>query len=118
MTGGMTDGMKAPGEVLEQGTYEIIQARLREHSESLRQRLENLNAARKAVFGSIETKLLGNSRLTTEYNCIPRGALVGAGFALRPLPPAWWCCGVSVRLLICGSCRSGRGRRVRVGIWL
>ncbi|MCA9219772.1 MAG: hypothetical protein KDA71_05555, partial [Planctomycetales bacterium] len=44
---------------LESGTYEIIRNRLRQHGKELRSRLEKLNAARKDVFGTIETKLLG-----------------------------------------------------------
>ncbi len=77
----MSAETKQPVEVLEQGTYEIIQARLREQTENLRQRLDNLNSARKEVFGSIETTLLGNSRLTTEYNCKPRDMVsIGSRF--------------------------------------
>jgi hypothetical protein len=45
---------------------------LREHGVELRRRLEQLNGARKDVFGSIETRLLGTDRITTANNCTPR----------------------------------------------
>lgn len=57
---------------LEGGTYEILQNRLREHSQELKRRLAQLNDARKGVFGSIDTKLLATDRVTTEHNCVPR----------------------------------------------
>jgi len=59
-------------EQLESGTYEIIRGRLREHGKTLRTRLDQLNEARRAVFGSIETTLLGTERITTANNCTPR----------------------------------------------
>jgi hypothetical protein len=34
--------------------------------------MAKLNAARKEVFGSIDTKLLATERITTEHNCVPR----------------------------------------------
>ncbi len=58
---------------LEGGTYEIIRNRLSSQGAELRARLEKLNAARKEVFGSIDTELLGTERLTTQHNCTPRG---------------------------------------------
>lgn len=61
---------------LESGTYEIIRQRLDDAAGDLRQRLEALNASRKAVFGAIETKLIGSSRITTENNCTPRDMIV------------------------------------------
>ena len=57
---------------LEGGTYELIQRRLQKHAETLRNRLQQLNLARKEVFGAIETRLLANDRITTDHNCIPR----------------------------------------------
>lgn len=57
---------------LEQGTYEIIQNRLNKHGDDLQARLANLNAARKEVFGAVETKLLATERITTQNKCIPR----------------------------------------------
>jgi hypothetical protein len=57
---------------LEHGTYEVIRNRLRNAGEDLRRRLEQLNAARKDVFGAIETTLLATERVTTDHNCVPR----------------------------------------------
>lgn len=66
-----TESPEAP-EQLESGTYEIIRGRLREHGKTLRSRLDQLNEARREVFGSIETALLGTERITTANNCTPR----------------------------------------------
>jgi hypothetical protein len=63
---------------LEGGTYEIIRKRLETQADALRQRLTQLNAARKEVFGNIETKLIANNRIVTDNNCIPRD-MVGVG---------------------------------------
>jgi hypothetical protein len=60
------------GDQLESGAYEIIRGRLRGHGQELRKRLEQLNAARKEVFGSIDTVLLATDRITTAHHCIPR----------------------------------------------
>jgi len=62
----------APGVELQGGTYEIIRNRLNTHGQDLRERLENLNEARKDVFGSIDTALLSTERITTAHNCVPR----------------------------------------------
>jgi len=56
---------------LEEGTYEIIKNRLRKHGDDLNERLDKLNAARKEVFGSIETTLVATDRITTDNNCSP-----------------------------------------------
>ena len=60
-----------PTPQLEGGTYEILRARLQASGTDLQQRLEKLNAERKAVFGAIDTHLLGTSRITTTNNCVP-----------------------------------------------
>ena len=57
---------------LERGTYEIIRGRLEGYTDELRQRLEKLNAERRDVFGSIPTKLLSTSRISTANNCVPQ----------------------------------------------
>ncbi len=57
---------------LESGTYEILQNRLREQGKALLKGIDNLNTERKEVFGSIETKLIGSERITTENNCEAR----------------------------------------------
>ncbi|HXJ58132.1 MAG TPA: DNA repair ATPase [Verrucomicrobiae bacterium] len=62
----------APPPALDQGTYEILRARLAAHSRELQARLEKLNRARQEVFGAIETALVATERITTGNNCIPR----------------------------------------------
>ena len=57
---------------LQSGTYEIIRNRLSNHGKDLRARLDQLNEARKDVFGSIDTVLLSTERITTDHNCVPR----------------------------------------------
>lgn len=57
---------------MDSGTYEVIKNRLAAQGDDLRANLEKLNAARKDVFGSIETKLLSSERILTENNCVPR----------------------------------------------
>lgn len=57
---------------LEGGTYEIIKNRLQQQKTELQKRLNTLNDDRKNVFGSLETKLIANDRITTENNCIAR----------------------------------------------
>ena len=57
---------------LERGTYEIIRNRLSSFSADLRDRLGQLNEARKQVFGAIDTSLLGTERVSTAHNCTPR----------------------------------------------
>ncbi|MFZ5830518.1 MAG: DNA repair ATPase [Planctomycetota bacterium] len=65
-------GAPAPGGNIEHGAYEIIRNRLSAAGRELRARLKKLNAARKDVFGAIETKLLATERVTTSNNCVPR----------------------------------------------
>lgn len=57
------------------GTYEVLRGRLREASDDLRKRFEQLNAARSQVFGNIETKLRGTAHVSTNHNCVPRDLL-------------------------------------------
>lgn len=57
---------------LQGGTYEVIRNRLEGCAKDLRSRLTKLNAARKDVFGAIETKLTASERISTENNCVPR----------------------------------------------
>jgi hypothetical protein len=60
---------------LESSTYEIIRNRLTNCGKELQTRLDQLNEARKEVFGSIDTALLSTERVTTEHNCIARDML-------------------------------------------
>lgn len=68
----MKEEEKTGAPQLEGGTYEIIQSRLNTQKSDLLSRLGKLNEARKEVFGSVETKLIANNRITTENNCIAR----------------------------------------------
>ena len=61
---------------LEGGTYDIIRNRLTSQGKELRSRLAQLNDARRAVFGSIETELIETARITTEHNCVSRDMIV------------------------------------------
>lgn len=65
-------GNHPQGDQLDQGTYEIIRNRLNDHGKELRARVDQLNDARKEVFGSIEFALANTDRITTAHNCVPR----------------------------------------------
>ncbi len=66
---------------LEGGAYEIIRQRLDNQGRDLQERLNQLNEARKGVFGTIEQDLIANNRITTENNCIPRDVVpIGSYF--------------------------------------
>lgn len=57
---------------LASGTYEVLRNRLRESATDLRSRFVQLHAARSAVFGNVETRLLSTMHVTTDHHCIPR----------------------------------------------
>ena len=57
---------------LEGGAYEVIRARLDQHAAMLRERIEDLNAARQEVFGAIPTELLTTGHVATTHSCVPR----------------------------------------------
>tara|TARA_R110002096_G_scaffold276109_2_gene469936 strand:- start:374 stop:5287 length:4914 start_codon:yes stop_codon:yes gene_type:complete len=63
---------KAEETQLDAGSYEIIRERLSKENEDLRKRLVSLNEARREVFGTIETKLVGTDRISTQNNCLSR----------------------------------------------
>ncbi len=65
---------------LEGGNYEIIRKRLQQHGNDLQERLNQLNKARKEVFGAVEQQLIANNRITTENNCIPRDMIALGDF--------------------------------------
>ena len=68
----MADNSNNPTIKLEGGTYEIIRNRLLKQGEEMRNRLQQLNEARKNVFGAIETQLIANDRINTNNFCIAR----------------------------------------------
>jgi ATPase involved in DNA repair/AAA domain (dynein-related subfamily) len=57
---------------LASGTYEVLRRRLRDAAEDMRQRFDQLNQLRAAVFGNIETRLQATAHVTTDHNCVPR----------------------------------------------
>ncbi|HMP79822.1 MAG TPA: DNA repair ATPase, partial [Pirellulaceae bacterium] len=57
---------------LEQSTYEIIRNRLQQAGDNLRGKLDQLNQARRDVFGAIPTTLLSTEQVSTEHNCVAR----------------------------------------------
>ena len=66
---------------LESSTYEILQKRLQQNTQLLRERLAQLNETRKEVFGGIETALVATERIHTHNNCVPYDmASVGTRF--------------------------------------
>jgi len=61
--------------ILDSGTYEIIQNRLDEQRRELAKRLAQLNNARKEIFSSDNFELIANQRITTENNGVARGIM-------------------------------------------
>ncbi|HXV65506.1 MAG TPA: DNA repair ATPase, partial [Vicinamibacteria bacterium] len=57
---------------LERGTYEIVRDRLLAQGKTLGEKAESLNRKRLDLFGGAELAVLGNERIRTENNCIPR----------------------------------------------
>ncbi|KFA88715.1 DNA repair ATPase [Archangium violaceum] len=60
------------------GSYEVIRARLLNQAETLNAKATDLNERRKKLFGGTELTVIGNERVRTENNCIPRD-IVGVG---------------------------------------
>ena len=63
------------------GAYEVLRKRLQGLNGELTGRLEALNSRRKATFGSQESQIVGNDRIPTENNCVPRD-IIGVGHFL------------------------------------
>jgi MoxR-like ATPase len=57
---------------IEQGTYEILSARLKASGQQLAAKAATLNKRRLEVFGGYEMALLGSDRIRTDNNCVPR----------------------------------------------
>ena len=62
----------APEEKLQGGNYEVIRARLEEDARTLGTLATTLNERRKEIFGGQELIVVGNERIRTEHNCVPR----------------------------------------------
>ncbi len=68
---------------LEGGAYEVIRDRLGRHGAGLRERLEQLNADRRELFGVVENELVSTSRITTQPNSGPRDMVAGGAHRVR-----------------------------------
>ncbi|MGE0326128.1 MAG: DNA repair ATPase [Polyangiaceae bacterium] len=75
----MADDTSQDQRDLEGGSYEIIRARLVEQAKRLAQGAEALNAERRAAFGGQELAVIGNERVRTENNCVPRDIVMVEG---------------------------------------
>ena len=61
------------------GSYDVIRERLVTQAKSLAERASKLNEARVAEFGGTELAVIGNERVRTENNCLPRDILQVGG---------------------------------------
>ncbi len=75
----MADNTPQDQRDLEGGSYEVIRARLVEQAKRLAQGAEALNAERRAAFGGQELTVIGNERVRTENNCVPRDIVMVEG---------------------------------------
>lgn len=57
---------------IEGSNYDIIRKRLEDQAVELRQKTDALNATRAAKFGGTEMSVVGQERVRTEHNCLPR----------------------------------------------
>ena len=57
---------------IEQGTYEILRGRLEASAKQLTEKANGLNGQRLELFGGTEMTVIGNERIRTEHNCVPR----------------------------------------------
>ncbi|MEO0856635.1 MAG: hypothetical protein AAFY55_07240, partial [Bacteroidota bacterium] len=55
---------------LEGGTYELLRDRLAQHARTLQTRLQTLDEARRAVFGSTDLALIGTAAIATHHNAV------------------------------------------------
>lgn len=71
---------KGRGAALEGGNYEIVRARLLEKARDLASRADALNSQRTEIFGGTELTVIGNERVRTENNCVPRDVVAASGY--------------------------------------
>ena len=64
------------------GSYEVIRQRLLTQALALRERANALNEERRELFGGTELAILGNERVRTENNCVPRDIVQVQGHLL------------------------------------
>jgi hypothetical protein len=67
---------------IEQSTYEILRERLVGQAGDLRARAERLNEERLALFGGAALEVIGNERIRTENNCVPRDIVTVGDYLL------------------------------------
>ena len=65
-------GAGAVQDGLDARTYEVLRQRLADQAKELARRAETLNTRRLKAFGGTELRLVGNERIRTENNCVPR----------------------------------------------
>ena len=64
---------------IEQGTYEVIRDRLVTQGRALYDKATWLNKKRIELFGGAELTVIGNERIRTENNCVPRSIVAVGG---------------------------------------
>ena len=69
----------APAARVDGSAYDLIKARLDAQAKQLGEKVEALNARRLEVFGASQLAVLGNERVRTENNCVPRDIANVAG---------------------------------------
>ena len=68
----MENDIKEEEQALEGGAYEVLKKRISGLESELSEKLEQINEKRKAIYGGHQSKVVGNERIQTENNCIPR----------------------------------------------
>ena len=68
----MAEEVVQADQALEGGNYEVIKKRLEEQAKALGAKADKLNERRKSTFGGTELAVIGNERVRTDNNCIPR----------------------------------------------
>lgn len=64
---------------LEGGSYEVLRQRLLTQAKDLGARADQLNQRRVATFGGTELTVIGNERIRTDNNCVPRSIVELSG---------------------------------------
>jgi hypothetical protein len=64
------------------GNYDVIRRRLQEQAQTLRAHADTLNERRKSIFGGTELSIIGNERIRTEDNRLPRDLIALSGTLL------------------------------------
>ncbi len=78
----MTENQPQAVATIEGGTYELLRGRLEEHARALSEKANQLNGQRLEIFGGTEMAVVGNERIRTENNCVPRDIIPAGGHLL------------------------------------